>query len=124
MFNEFWSLYPKKMAKGAARKAFERLTEANKQLALQALPSHIKYWKSTNTELMYTPHASSWLNGERWEDELVIEDKKKEVVGWHKTEAGTMAKGREINFNPAPGESMDMYRQRLHRRILELEGQM
>ena len=90
------------MAKGAARKAFERLTEANKQLAIQALPNHIKYWKSTNTELMYTPHASSWLNGERWEDELVIEDKKKEVVGWHKTEAGTMAKGREINFNPAP----------------------
>jgi hypothetical protein len=52
------------------------------------------------------------------------EEKKKEVIGWHRSDEGTLAKGREVGCQPYPGESMDQYRQRLHRRILELEGQM
>ncbi len=102
------------------------MPDDHKQKALEAIVEHRKYWTAKGTDWEFIPHASTWLNQERYFDEIVIEqkEKKKEVIGWHRSDEGTLAKGREVGCQPYPGESMDQYRQRLHRRILELEGQM
>jgi hypothetical protein len=123
-FENFWSQYPKKVGKLTAKRSWEKLSLDNQQKALEAIAEHRKYWAAKGTDWEYIPHASTWLNNERFFDEIVIEEKKKEVLAWHRSDQGTLAKGREVGCQPYPGESMDQYRQRLHRRILELEGQM
>jgi hypothetical protein len=123
-FENFWSQYPRKIGKLTAKRSWEKLSLDNQQKALEAIVEHRKYWAAKGTDWEYIPHASTWLNNERFSDEIVIEEKKKEVLAWHRSDQGTLAKGREVGCQPYPGESMDQYRQRLHRRILELEGQM
>ena len=123
-FENFWQQYPKKVGKLTAKRSWEKLSQENQQKALEAIVEHRKYWSAKGTDWEFIPHASTWLNQERFEDKLVIQEKKKEVLAWHRSDQGTLAKGREVGCQPYPGESMDQYRQRLHRRILELEGQM
>lgn len=74
-FNFFWTIYPKKQGKKEALKAYVKARKtASKETLLQALRDvKAKDWK--NRELQYIPHASTWLNQERWNDE-VIEAKK------------------------------------------------
>ena len=123
-FENFWQQYPRKIGKLTAKRSWEKLNQENQQKALEAIVEHRKYWSAKGTDWEFIPHASTWLNQERFEDQIVIQEKKKEVLAWHRSDQGTLAKGREVGCQPYPGESMDQYRQRLHRRILELEGQM
>lgn len=67
-FAEFWEKYPRKIARRYAQKCWERLSNEEKEAALMALPRHIAYWRTREPE--FVPHASSWLNQGRWEDEL------------------------------------------------------
>ena len=73
-FDAFWSAYPRKVGKGAARKSFVKAM--GKGVTLQTLLEAIeqqkrcKQWNKDGAE--YIPHPSTWLNQERWED--VIED--------------------------------------------------
>ena len=75
MFDEFWMLYPRKVAKAAARKVWQKLSEEDQLSAAKAIDEHCQYWKAKETALEFIPHASTWLNQERWEDELVLEAK-------------------------------------------------
>jgi hypothetical protein len=68
MFDQFWSQYPRRCAKKAARKAWDKLTPAQQQCALDALPRWGIVWEKT--EMHFIPHPATWLNGERFEDEL------------------------------------------------------
>src|SRR6185369_8053256 len=69
-FEQFWSAYPRKVAKGYARKIFARLTAEQQFAAIQALPIHVRYWKISGRSWDYLPHASTWLSSECWADEL------------------------------------------------------
>jgi hypothetical protein len=67
-FLKFWKVYPSKKAKEAAWKAFKKLKVDDDFLAMlikainqQGLPSR---------DIQFVPHASTWLNGKRWEDEI------------------------------------------------------
>jgi hypothetical protein len=107
MFDEFWSAYPRKVAKAVARKAFARLTEQQQLDACKAIDEHCLYWKTKETELEFIPHASTWLNAERWEDELVIEPKKqKESKEWMFSNEGIEAKAMELGIM---GNGYDTY---------------
>ena len=75
MFDEFWMLYPRKVAKASAKKSWNKLSEEQQLAAAKAISNHCQYWKAKETALDYIPHASTWLNQERWEDELVITQK-------------------------------------------------
>jgi hypothetical protein len=68
-FENFWLLYPRKVAKLDARKAWLRLTTAQTVACLTALVMWRKQWMDRG-ELQFVPHAATWLHGERWEDEL------------------------------------------------------
>lgn len=72
-FLEFWIAYPKKIAKQEAEKAFNKLNiDDNLLLTLLSALSTAKQsknWLKNNGE--YIPHAATWLNQHRWEDEIV-----------------------------------------------------
>jgi hypothetical protein len=107
MFDEFWSLYPRKIAKANARKAWQKLSAEQQLLAAKAINTHCEYWKAKETELEFIPHASSWLNGERYEDELVIEPKKEKIdKKWMFSNEGIEAKARELGIM---GNGYDTY---------------
>ncbi len=69
-FDIFWGFYPRKIKKKDAKKMWDRLTQENKQKALDAIVKHKEHWEDIGTEIQYIPHAASWLNGERWDDEF------------------------------------------------------
>jgi hypothetical protein len=72
-FDEFWAIYPRKVAKGAARKAWKTaLKKANKDdiLAGAILYASIRRYQDDT----FTAHPSTWLNAERWADETMLDD--------------------------------------------------
>lgn len=69
-FAQFWAMYPRRVAKRDAEKMWIRLTRQEQQDAIKALPAHIRYWQQAGRTMETTPHAATWLNGHRFEDEL------------------------------------------------------
>lgn len=72
-FELVWKAYPRKVGKGAARKAWAKLQPdtATVQKMLDALN-----WQRTQPQWLkdggqFIPHLATWLNQERWEDEPV-----------------------------------------------------
>ena len=71
-FEEFWKEYPRRICKYVARKSFLRVRPWNQQMCddiFAGLGRWRAYWSSADTELRFIPHASTWLNQHRWEDE-------------------------------------------------------
>ena len=71
-FERFWSMYPRKEGKQKAKSAFSKIN-VDIDVLLSALDGHKRsaQWAKNNGE--FIPHASTWLNGKRWEDELVAD---------------------------------------------------
>lgn len=74
-FLEFWENYPRKIGKPKAEKTFKQLKEADIPLVLEGLARYNRYWLEKGTELQYIPHPVTWLNQQRWKDELDSESK-------------------------------------------------
>ena len=118
-FENFWSQYPRKIGKLTAKRSWEKLSLDNQQKALEAIVEHRKYWVAKGTDWEFIPHASTWLNQERFEDELVIEQKenKRPPLPWYASDELTLAKGRELGLNPYAGETFAQFRARLSAKI-------
>lgn len=73
-FEEFWRFYPRKTDKKKARLIFSKLVleEQNKVLAdIQIRASRHGPWLRDNGR--FIPHPSTYLNNNRWEDEIIEE---------------------------------------------------
>ena len=118
-FENFWLQYPRKVGKLTAQRSWQKMPDDHKQKALEAIVEHRKYWTAKGTEWEFIPHASTWLNQERFEDELVIEQKenKRPPLPWYASDELTLAKGRELGLNPYAGESFAQFRARLSAKI-------
>ena len=69
-FSVFWNLYPVKKGKAKCEPKWNKLTEQEKQSAIQTLPTFIANKPFPN----YThPFPETYLNQKRWDDELVSE---------------------------------------------------
>lgn len=70
-FDEFWIQYPRKENKQGAIKAFKKIKPSEKlfEEILLAL-SKQKTWPAFQNG--YAPHAATWLNAKRWEDQPPI----------------------------------------------------
>ena len=71
-FAEFWAQYPKKVGKGAAEKAFDRI-KPDKQTfdrMMDAISAQKRSRQWTENNGQYIPNPATWLNQRRWEDEL------------------------------------------------------
>lgn len=67
-FEAFWSLYPRHVAKDAARKKFEVVT---RRTAPAVVMAGLRRWLSSAdlSDPKFIPHPATWLNQGRWEDE-------------------------------------------------------
>ena len=68
-FADFWTLYPRRVARKEAERAWQRLSAAERIDATIAISKWRAVWVARG-EMHYVPHASTWLNGARWDDEL------------------------------------------------------
>ena len=69
-FDEFWALYPKRVAKPAARRSLKAaLRKAPLEDILDGLRRWNAYWKAANTERDFIPYPTTWLNQDRWTDD-------------------------------------------------------
>jgi hypothetical protein len=71
-FVEFWKAYPRKTNKEFAERVFAKLKVDDALLTKMIQAIHVQnksVWK--DKEQQYIPHPSTWLNGKRWEDEVV-----------------------------------------------------
>jgi hypothetical protein len=88
LFEDFWTHYPRKVSKKDARAAFAKALKAVDYLTIRAgLVGAIKAWRAEGKVVVEKvgddlkvkaevgelgkgiPHAATWLNGERWNDE-------------------------------------------------------
>lgn len=71
-FDRFWAAYPRKTAKAKAREVWKRLRpdEAKLGVILAALE---RQKQCDQWQRGIIPHASTWLNQERWEDEIATQ---------------------------------------------------
>lgn len=67
-FDEFWTAYPRKVAKSAALKAWRKV-DVELSVILLAVARQKKWPDWTKDNGKFIPHPATWLNGRRWEDE-------------------------------------------------------
>jgi hypothetical protein len=87
-FNEFWLAYPRKDAKKDAQKAWGKLSP--EEDLFQEIMDGLRRAKGSRNWIkdngQFIPLPSTWLNGERWKDEInTINDQDREEaadVGW------------------------------------------
>jgi len=73
-FDLFWSVYPRKIGKGAAELSWKKIKPDDILQAriVDAVKAQCKseQWKRDGGQ--FIPHPATWLNGKRWEDVLDI----------------------------------------------------
>jgi hypothetical protein len=72
-FDMAWSRYPRKVAKKDAMKAWAGVSPVDYPVIMKAIEAHRKsdQWRKDNGS--YIPYFSTWLRGERWNDEFDVE---------------------------------------------------
>ena len=87
-FNKFWQLYPRKQSKASALKSWNKVKPLEYDKTFESLPVFIKseQWTKSNGE--FIPYPATWLNQQRWNDEVsksskpCISEGKKIDGGW------------------------------------------
>lgn len=118
MFDKFWKAYPKRKDKKRAYKVFMKIKPDDK--LLEKMLSCIEREKQSLDWLkdngQYIPYPSSWLNGERWNDEditdtvTIIGNKPKTVPVVKNVALESLRSAAEKSSNtPALGDIGDMW---------------
>lgn len=74
VFDEFWKIYPRKVAKGSALKAWNNAVKTAKPEDIIAGAK--TYAKDKMRDPKFTAHPATWLNAQRWLDEPQVEEKR------------------------------------------------
>ena len=69
-FDAFWEKYPRKVSKKRAAQVWANMNEHQRRQAIDAIDRHTAMWWQEGRSSSLLPHASTWLSGERWEDEV------------------------------------------------------
>ena len=78
-FDEFWSVYPRRAAKTAARKAWiKAISSTSAQVIIDGAE---RYRDDPNRDDQFTAHPASWLNAGRWDDDPLPERSSGKVSG-------------------------------------------
>jgi uncharacterized protein YdaU (DUF1376 family) len=111
-FEEFWTAYPRKVAKPDAMRAFGKALERGATMAqvMAGLRAHLPGWEARKAagEGNYIPHPASWLNDDGWTNEVMpagngASDADKPGAWWNSAK-GIMDKGVELGL-PGPQET-------------------
>lgn len=68
-FDQFWDVYPKKVDKERAKKAWQKLMGSRPDLSV-LLTALAQQQKSRQWQEGFIPNPATWLTGKRWNDEL------------------------------------------------------
>lgn len=100
-FDEFWKHYPRKVNKQLALRAYQKLNpdEALHNTMLRAIAKQRKseQWQRNGGE--FIPHASTWINARRWEDEAT-DLSAQASDDWSSTRSGVVSKGCRLGIGP------------------------
>jgi hypothetical protein len=77
LFEKFWKVYPRKDSKKKARMAWNKLTKAEKEKAITDAPA-----RYDGVQRQFIPMAPTYLNGERWNDELPNKPQQQTITDW------------------------------------------
>lgn len=70
-FDAFWAAYPRKVDKQDALRAYAKaLAVVDAATLLAAAKAHAAYYAKAGRDAENIPHAATWLNKRRWDDEL------------------------------------------------------
>ena len=69
LFDQFWLLYPNRVGKKRAFRAWKNLSRKNQQAAL----ADIRNGRFEGSDKRFIPHPTTYLHGERWNDELATQ---------------------------------------------------
>lgn len=115
-FDLFWKVYPKKLNKGDARKAWNEIAylrpHIDKLVKAVENAKASEQWKEQRGK--YIPYPATWLRGERWEDVYEVEVA---VLPWDATVTGITNKGKELGVIQNIGENF----QHFWHRVLKAE---
>lgn len=73
-FEAFWKAYPRKEARKAALKAFSKIDTSVYPLIVPSIEKQTKALEWTKDRKRFIPLPATWLNGNRWEDEVETKD--------------------------------------------------
>jgi 5-methylcytosine-specific restriction endonuclease McrA len=111
-FDDWWKAYPKKAKKKQSREIWKRKrldSKADDLIAdVQNREQNDDRWQRG-----FVPDPTTYLNGERWQDDIEAPKKGNGKVPPLSDEAGMKQFGTEHGAHPKPGESWYQYRERL-----------
>ena len=75
LFPKFYEVYPKKKARGAAEKAWEKaIKKTDPEKIIEAARNFAEHSKGKDKQFL--PYPAKWLNQEQWDDELETDTKR------------------------------------------------
>lgn len=104
-FEQLWAVYPRKVSREAALKAYRKVDpdEALQAAMLAAVVAQSASHAWTKDGGTFIPHASTWLNGARWTDEVPDDAPAADGVSgagteepWYRRWSGITAKGVDV----------------------------
>jgi Helix-turn-helix domain len=117
-FDRFWAVYPRRVAKEAARKAFAGAIKRGGALVEALIAGAQRYAaERTGQNPKYTKHPATWLNAGCWEDELpggAVIDEEGNVVAVEQPppKEGRRLTPLEMALAMDPGPGWDWYERR------------
>jgi hypothetical protein len=72
-FDLFWIIYPKKVGKKECQKIWEKMKVSSEQF--NAISYHLSL-AYKDTEKKFMPNPATYLRGEKWDDEIIVESQK------------------------------------------------
>lgn len=73
-FEVFWKAYPRRVGKGAAKKAFDKINPDDDLMTVIinaiTLQKQSRDWK----DIQFIPYPATWLNQGRWDDEVALSE--------------------------------------------------
>lgn len=101
-FEIWWKHYPRKIAKGDARKAWNSTAairpRLEKLIRAVIVARAQEDWQREGGK--YVPYPATWLRAERWEDVHEVEiDRVKDGKAWTETVSGIEARAKELGMH-------------------------
>lgn len=105
-FETFWKIYPKKTGKKTAQASFEKALNSgtSASVIIKALQKvvDLRWSKYPEEEKRYIPNPTTWLNQERWNDEVDSYVQKKKNKKQAKELPGYLKKNKTVNLKDLP----------------------
>lgn len=79
-FDNFWKAYPRHVAKDKARSAFRKVPKSEVPALMAALEQHKRSEQWTKDGGQFIPHPATFLNQQRWTDELMPTTRRMEAA--------------------------------------------